>query len=152
MRNDRCLRRGPSSDPPSSAGGLSRSLRFSLKIGLILAFASMPPSLLANPFTSIVVYGDSLSDNGNIYAASGNTYPASPPYYNGRLSNGPVTVEQMATTWGVPLYDFAYGGATTRIGNASDGGAPTRLGSLGLPGGGTSVRGIADSGGSPAVS
>ncbi len=94
----------------------------------------MPPSLLANPFTSIVVYGDSLSDNGNIYAASGNTYPASPPYYNGRLSNGPVTVEQMATTWGVPLYDFAYGGATTGIGNASDGGAPTSLGSLGLPG------------------
>jgi hypothetical protein len=135
MQDDRYLHRKASlNETPISTGRLSAWLGRSRKIGLILALANLPASLRANPFSSIVVYGDSLSDNGNIYNASGNTYPASPPYYNGRLSNGPVTVEQMAATWGVPLYGFAYGGATTGIGNASDGGTTTSLGSLGLPG------------------
>lgn len=121
-------------DPPTSAGGLSASLRLSLKIGLILALASLPAGLRADPFSSIVVYGDSLSDNGNLFAASGQTLPPSPPYDNGRFSNGPVTVEQMAAAWGVPLHDFAFGGATTGLGNLADQGTPASLGGFGLPG------------------
>lgn len=85
----------------------------------------------ASSFSAVVVYGDSLSDNGNLYAAIG--YPPS-PYYQGRFSNGPVAVEQLATAWGVPLFDFAYGGATTGIGNYVDGGTQTTPGTLGLPG------------------
>ena len=48
---------------------------------------------------SIVVFGDSLSDNGNEYAQ--NQLPASPPYWHGRYSNGPVWIEYLAH-----LYQF----------------------------------------------
>jgi phospholipase/lecithinase/hemolysin len=42
----------------------------------------------------IVVFGDSLSDNGNKYQAY--QTPLSPPYWHGRYSNGPVWVEHLA--------------------------------------------------------
>jgi len=86
---------------------------------------------LAGSFSSIVVYGDSLSDNGNLFAATG--FPG-PPYYMGRRSNGPVAVEQVASSLGVPLVDFAWIGATTGIGNFGDGGTPTSFGTFNLPG------------------
>ena len=93
--------------------------------------AAFPTSAKADPFSSVIVYGDSLSDNGNLYALSG--YPP-PPYYQGRLSNGPVAVEQLAANLGVPLHDFAYIGATSGVGNYSDGGTQTTVGYAGLPG------------------
>ena len=96
---------------------------------MLLAFTAIAS---ASSFSSVVVYGDSLSDNGNLYSATG--HPPSPPYYNGRFSNGPVAVEQLATQLGVPLHDFAWGGATSGIGNYGDGGTQTSLGSFGLPG------------------
>ncbi len=88
----------------------------------------------AGTISSIVVYGDSLSDNGNLFAATGSLQPPSPPYFQGRFSNGPVTVEQLAANLGVPLVDFAFAGATTGIGNTGDGGSPGAFGALGLPG------------------
>jgi len=93
---------------------------------------AIPSIAFADTFSSVIVYGDSLSDNGNLYAAIG--YPPSPPYYMGRFSNGPVAVEQLAATLGVPLYDFAFGGATSGIGNYVDGGTQTTTGIYGLPG------------------
>ncbi len=78
---------------------------------------------LAGPITSVVAYGDSYSDNGNL----------------GRESNGPVIVEQLAADLGLPLIDHAWVGATTGIGNLSDGGGLTYLGSQGYPGMTTSV-------------
>jgi len=77
------------------------------------------------------VYGDSLSDNGNLFALVGQ--PAA-PYWNGRASNGPVAVEYLAASLGVPLLDFAWAGATTGTGNELDGGTPTSMGSINLPG------------------
>jgi phospholipase/lecithinase/hemolysin len=85
----------------------------------------------AEPYSAVIVYGDSLSDNGNLFAATG-VPPA--PYYNGRFSNGPVAVEQLAAQLGAPLIDFAWGGATTGIGNGGDGGTQTSLGFFNLPG------------------
>ena len=82
-------------------------------------------------YSAVFVYGDSLSDNGNLYHAIG--YPPA-PYYDGRFSNGPVAVEQLAAMLGAPLFDFAYGGATTGVGNIVDGGTQTTPGLLGLPG------------------
>jgi phospholipase/lecithinase/hemolysin len=111
-------------------------------VALALALSSTPAVILADPFTSVVVYGDSLSDNGNLFAASGGTIPG-PPYFDGRRSNGPVAVEQLATTLGVPLQDFAWIGATTGIGNFGDGGTPTSFGAFGLPGMQTELAGTA---------
>ena len=98
---------------------------------LLLAAATVPAC--ATGFSSIVVYGDSLSDNGNLYAATGGLAPA-PPYVGGVFSNGPVAVQQLAAQTNTPLLDFAFGGATTGIGNIGDGGTPTSLGVFNLPG------------------
>lgn len=98
---------------------------------LIVSFSSLSVVAQAGLFTSIVVYGDSLSDNGNLFAATGQP---GVPYFDGRRSNGPVAVEQLATALGVPLSDFAWIGATTGIGNFGDGGTPTSFGAFSLPG------------------
>lgn len=71
-------------------------------------------------FDKIVMFGDSLSDNGNMYDyskmihklfPSSPIYPKSPPYYQGRFTNGPVWVEYLAQFLNVPLENYAYGGA-----------------------------------------
>ena len=86
---------------------------------------------LGDSLTSVIIYGDSLSDNGNLFAATGQ--PGS-PYYIGRRSNGPVAVEQLAALTGATLKDYAWVGATTGIGNYGDNGTPTSFGTYGLPG------------------
>jgi phospholipase/lecithinase/hemolysin len=85
----------------------------------------------ADSFSAVIAYGDSLSDNGNFHSHLGLPYP---PYYDGRFSNGPVTVEQLASMLNAPLYDFAWAGATTGVGSSLDGGTQTSIGYLSLPG------------------
>ena len=46
----------------------------------------------AQTYDRLVVFGDSLSDNGNLFLISGGTQPPSPPYAR-RFSNGPTFVE-----------------------------------------------------------
>ena len=103
------------------------ALFVALLAGTLLAMTSFAT---AGVFTAVIAYGDSLSDNGNLYAATG--YPPY-PYWNGRFSNGPVTVEYLANSLHSPLLDFAWGGATTGVGNVADGGTQTTLGGFGLP-------------------
>ena len=43
-------------------------------------------------FTQFVVFGDSLSDNGNAYIGTGGATPAPPLYTVGRFTDGPDTV------------------------------------------------------------
>jgi phospholipase/lecithinase/hemolysin len=80
-----------------------------------LAVVSAPA---AAAYSGIYVFGDSLSDNGNLFAATG--YPPS-PYWNGRFSNGPVAVENLASGLGVTLHDLAIAGATTGADGSSVG-------------------------------
>ena len=54
---------------------------------------------------TLVVLGDSLSDNGNLYKLIG-IPPA--PYWQGRSSNGPTYAEQLASMLGMQLVDYAY--------------------------------------------
>jgi phospholipase/lecithinase/hemolysin len=68
--------------------------------------------------SEIYVFGDSTSDTGNVFAVVG--YPPSPPYFNGRFSNGPVWVEYLAARLGLDYHqqtNFAWGGALTGSGN-----------------------------------
>lgn len=67
-----------------------------------------------NPF-NIFVFGDSLSDTGNLFNFTG--FPPF-PYFNGRFSNGPLAVEYLANQFGDsatlnPVNNFAIAGATT---------------------------------------
>jgi cholinesterase len=101
---------------------------------VLLAVASLASTVLGEQYSSVVVYGDSLSDNGNLFAATSGTIPPNPLYYNGRRSNGPVAVEYLAASLGAPLVDFAWIGATTGVGNYGDGGTVTSLGLFNLPG------------------
>ena len=99
----------------------------------VITLLTLTSSVFAQ-YSAVVVYGDSLSDNGNLYQATGFTQPPDPPYYAGRRSNGPVAVEQLATSLGAPLVDYAWIGATTGIGNYGDNGTVTSMGWAGLPG------------------
>ncbi|TQN65601.1 Thermolabile hemolysin [Colletotrichum shisoi] len=90
-----------------------------LLFGLLAAVQAADPPYLQYravaplAFSSIVVFGDSFSDNGNGSArASNNAWP-SDKYYAGRFSNGPVWPEYVAANLSVPLYDYAVGGATS---------------------------------------
>jgi thermolabile hemolysin len=92
------------------------------RLGLaVLASLLLAPVIFAGPFTDLVVFGDSLSDIGNIAQAPFINTPG-PYYWNGRFSNGPVYAESLATGLGLPALkrsssagggDFAHGGAKT---------------------------------------
>ncbi len=70
----------------------------------------------ATPLHNIVVFGDSLSDNGNLYEFMKHQLPQSPPYFEGRFSNGPVWIEHLVASYfpenpSPHLLDYAFGGA-----------------------------------------
>ena len=54
------------------------------------------------PLAEMVVFGDSLSDTGNTLLSSGGAIPTSPPYFQGRFTNGPVWVEALADDLNIP--------------------------------------------------
>lgn len=49
------------------------------------------------------VFGDSLSDTGNLFQKTAGLLPPSPLYFNGRFSNGALSVEQLAQSLGLSL-------------------------------------------------
>jgi phospholipase/lecithinase/hemolysin len=67
-----------------------------------------------NTIREIVFFGDSLSDNGNLYSLSLGSYPKSPPYYQGRFSDGPTWAENVAdhfkNTKQISSSNYALGG------------------------------------------
>jgi phospholipase/lecithinase/hemolysin len=83
--------------------------------------------------TGIVSFGDSLSDVGNVYTATGGAQPSPPSsYYQGRYSNGPNWLDYLANDVGVSApkpsltggSDYAYGGAQTGVSGMSAEGTP----------------------------
>ena len=96
---------------------------------------------------SLFVFGDSLSDNGNLYKLI--KYPPA-PYYNGHFSNGPVWVEYLPSLTGLGFtasQDYAVGGAFTgdQIVNGTDYG--TNLIAASLPGVTTEIASFTAAGG-----
>jgi len=98
---------------------------------LLAALLALTTLASAGDYAAIIVYGDSFSDNGNLFGDLG--IPA-PPYWNGRYSNGPVAVENLAAALSTPLIDEAWGGATTGVGDVIDKGTTSTLGYDDLPG------------------
>jgi thermolabile hemolysin len=104
---------------------------FALVISILLV---LPVSSFADSITQLVVFEDSLSDTGNIYALTFGLYPAPPSYTAGQFTDGsdstpstsgPLGVwdQQLAGMLGVPAprpflgggggTDYAFGGALT---------------------------------------
>jgi len=50
----------------------------------------------ADTFSDVFIFGDSLSDTGNILDRTFGFFPPDPPYFDGRFSNGPVWAEYLA--------------------------------------------------------
>ena len=99
---------------------MSRYLRGAALAALTLAAScALATTASAQSYGRLVVIGDSLTDNGNLYLASGRTQPVSPPYFQGRFSNGPVFTELLgfnAANFNGPVtgsINLAYGGART---------------------------------------
>jgi phospholipase/lecithinase/hemolysin len=100
--------------------------------GFVLFSFMLPTKASAVSFDQLYVFGDSLSDTGNTYNATGKTFPQSPPYFEGRFSNGPLWVEYLGDQLGlkptlfttIPAtpptqgINFAFGGASSGLDNA----------------------------------
>jgi len=111
----------------------SMRLLFTVLFFITLACSSVCISpLYAKNTKELVVFGDSLSDTGNLYYVAtelrdGPVIPYDPPYWEGRFSNGLVWVEYLADLMDVerptPSIDggtnYAWGGAQTGDGFSS---------------------------------
>ena len=74
-----------------------------VRLGLAAAAAALlavASPALAAPFSAEVVFGDSLSDNGNLADALGHNFPT-PPFFNNSFTNGPVAVQVLAQRLGL---------------------------------------------------
>jgi len=87
---------------------------------LTLAVGGSFAILQAAPIDAIYVFGDSLTDVGNIYTVTGGTTPGA-PYVAGQFTNGNVWVQDLASSLGLSALkpsllggtDYAYGTAET---------------------------------------
>jgi outer membrane lipase/esterase len=87
-------------------------------LGLVAFLAlAAPASALTLHYSSFHILGDSLSDTGNVYRESQGLLPASPPYWRGRFSNGPLWSDLVARKFrrqGLPTSNEAWAGAKAR--------------------------------------
>ena len=110
------------------------------------AFQPHPSSAsLIGDSSALFVFGDSLSDTGNLFAASVGTVPPAATYRDGRFSNGPVWVDRLSAVSGLALtpttqifaptadgINFAFGCATSGTANVFGGGLPGLTQQLGM--------------------
>jgi cholinesterase len=104
---------------------IKKFMLIALMIGLLAAGCAGPAN---KPITQVVVFGDSLSDNGagavitekdvEDGVAGAALWCANPVYWQGRCSNGPVAVEVLAEHLNVKLADYAIAGAMSNELNA----------------------------------
>jgi outer membrane lipase/esterase len=89
---------------------------------LLCALAGASPALAA-PFTGLHVFGDSLSDTGNVFVftetlSPGNGIPP-PPYFGGRFTNGPNYVDWLGLGLGFSSAPVLLGGNNYAVGGAT---------------------------------
>ena len=84
-------------------------------IAIITLSASLLPTSVSAQTSGVTTFGDSISDNGNAFRITGGRVPPSPPYFNGRFSNGPVWIENVVSNFNLSTTsnNFAVGGATS---------------------------------------
>ena len=95
--------------------------------------------IAAHAYSAFYVFGDSLSDVGNVYAATGGAEPGS-PYSNGQFSNGPIWAQDLSNSLGLGVLkpsltggtDYAFGSATTSNPSTKSTAVPTLTQQLGM--------------------
>src|SRR5687767_2505676 len=78
---------------------------------LLAASALTAAPAAAQRVDRIVAVGDSYADDGNLFQILGGPLP--PPFPTGRFSGGTNYVDTLGTILGVPVDNFAIGGALT---------------------------------------
>ena len=65
---------------------------------LLVSTIRVAPTIASHgaPFSAMYVFGDSLSDTGNVSLATSGLVPGSPPYANRSFSNGAVWAQDLA--------------------------------------------------------
>jgi len=100
---------------------------------VMLTLFLFPTILFAEDISSyndIIFFGDSLTDNGNLYRYDFGFLPKSPPYFKGRFSNGNVWSEMVADYYhnsNITSDNYAIGGETAIFHNPMDGFLPYTL-------------------------
>ena len=100
----------------------------------LLSSTLLPNLLHANGtvIKELVFFGDSLSDNGNLYSHDFHLVPKSPPYYEGRFSDGPNWADKVSEDFAgqhhTTFQNYAVGGATTFLHNPFAGFLPVTVG------------------------
>ncbi|MBW4633405.1 MAG: SGNH/GDSL hydrolase family protein [Iphinoe sp. HA4291-MV1] len=111
--------------------------------GFVLFSLTLPLKALASDFSQFFIFGDSLSDTGNVFTVTQQNSPTSaippdPPYFQGRFSNNKIWVDylgqeigltptlftNLATTTPTQGINFAFGGSNSGEDNAFFPGAP----------------------------
>ena len=98
---------------------MSRQTVSAAALAAVLGAVMLAPSQAqAQSYDRLVVFGDSLSDNGNLFGFTGGTQPPAAFYWQGRFSNGRVFTELLgfdATGFGTTAgsVNYAFGGART---------------------------------------
>jgi len=95
---------------------MTRKSLYTLTI-LIGLLAGPAAARVATSYDAIYVFGDSYCDVGNVFIASGGTIPAE-PYFDGRFSNGPIWIENVAGYMGLPMKPYLAGGSNFAFGGA----------------------------------
>ncbi|AIT10105.1 hypothetical protein LO80_09050 [Candidatus Francisella endociliophora] len=94
-------------------------LIFLAVVGVASYSSKRVDGIAGKKIANIVVFGDSLSDNGNTYKKSLEMLPDHETWYDGRFSNSKVWVEylcQYSNDKSCKLIDNAYGGAYSKDG------------------------------------
>jgi len=97
-------------------------MKKNLVLALLLSTVWLPIAASAQSFSDIFVFGDSLSDTGNLAAAlAPNPLPLPPAHSNGgrRFSNGPLAVEVLAGIFDLHVDPFLMGTGGTNFAFAS---------------------------------
>ncbi len=120
---------------------------FKKSAGTIAIAAAMAASLPAQAaFSGVTIFGDSLSDTGNVFLATSTTVPP-PPYFAGRFSDGAIWTDYLVGGLGFAAtpsllggQNYAFGGARTGAGTNPVPGLLAQTGGLWAP----SLAGAAD--------
>ena len=89
----------------------------------LIALAALPAPAAAQQIETIVAFGDSYADDGNLFQILGFN-PAPQVYPTGRFSGGTNYIDTLAVILGADVQNFAIGGALTGNTNTNGPGLP----------------------------
>lgn len=82
---------------------MTKPIRTLMGVAVALWGFAAGPAVAGAIYERMHVFGDSLSDTGNLFLASAGAAPPDPPFYNGRFSDGPVWSDRFAGELGLEL-------------------------------------------------